>query len=408
MKLWVIGLDHHRAHLDLRVRASLEGQLNTLQSIERLSSYVLLSTCNRLEFYSVDEKRQMEFFEAWCDEAGVTAEEQSLFYRYQGEDALHHLMRVCGSLESMVLGENQIHGQVKKAYQEASDRGSLDPVLHRSFQTAFRVAKRVRSETEIGQFAVSIPSVGVRMAERIVGALQEKRVGIIGLGEIGRVAAEHFSSVLPKEVLLFNRTEEKAKHLARSLCAEGIKARASLDPKEILQTCEVIISTTPVSIFSEQELKENLGKRSSAFILDLAVPPSLPERVSDWAYLYRVDDLKKISEENNRLREQELLRAEQIIHSELKKNRSQIEALDLQETFQRLSEKVDEIRVSELTSLKIKLGDLSPEQWDEVEKTTRRLAQKILQDPMRELRTRLERDAEKESLIQFFRNLFKI
>jgi glutamyl-tRNA reductase len=246
------------------------------------------------------------------------------------------------------------------------------------------------------------------MAERVLGSLESKRVGVIGTGEIGRVAAEHFGSIQPKELLLFNRTSSKAELLAESLKSEGISVRVVPNALEIFSTCDVIVSCVSSAIFEDTHLQKALSSKNSCFVLDLAVPPTLPDSLSELVYFYKVDDLKRISDENNKLRQQELLKASEIIENELGKSRAQIEALDLQETFLRLSEKVDELRKSELQALRAKVNDVSDSNWLEVEKMSQRLAAKILQDPMRELRTRLERDAEKDSFLQFFRNLFRI
>ncbi|TVQ78609.1 MAG: glutamyl-tRNA reductase [Bradymonadales bacterium] len=408
MSLWVVGTDHHRASLDLRVKASMGGKLDELQALKDFSHHVFLSTCNRVEVYSSDPRGPSEFLARWKQEASLTTEEAKIFFSYEGEEALHHLFRVGASLESMVLGENQITGQVKRAYQRALDSSSLSAALHRGFQSSFRVAKRIKAETEISQFSISIPSVGLRLAEKVLGDLSRRVVGVAGLGEIGRLAAEHFAAVFPKRLLLYNRTQETAENLKLQLQSQGVEVEVVRDLDQLLSESDVLVSGMAATALKVEDWQLKLRNSSLQFILDLAVPPQIPPQLSERAFIYFVDDLKRISEENNKLRHQELIKAESIIEDELKRAWSQFEPLDVQQTLHLLSSKVDETRRIELEALRQRLGAVTEEDWKEIEKMSERLSSKILQDPMRELRSRLEGGVEKEGLIQAFRNFFGI
>jgi len=409
VNFWAIGLDFKSAPLEARVQAGLRDKKRLQELISPFDESLCLFTCNRVELYGYGKIVQEDFVAQWVQLAQMNGESAQYFQVHQGRDALKHLFRVTSSLESMVVVESQIGGQVKRAYQDAVDLERAGPVLHRFFQFAFRVAKKIRSETEVGQFAVSIPSVGVKMAEKVIGKLSHKVVGVIGLGEIGRVAAEHFGSVGPKKLLLYNRTLSVSEEFKSKMDREKVSCEIFNDFESVLTRSDVIISAINVPLIKKQHLKDLADKSlSPRFILDLGVPPSVEKFDSDQIYLYFVDDLKRIAEENSLLREQELKKAEDLVFEEVEKCWKTLDAGSANQTFERLSQKVKALRLSELKQLRQRLAQVSEQDWKEIEKMSERLSSKILQDPIVELKSRLEREEERETWLQFFKNIFRV
>ena len=178
-------------------------------------------TCNRVELYGVGNEPPEKVLNQWGKLLDLKEHEKQQFYIYESLEALDHLFRVTASLESMVIGETQITGQVKRAYEKSVQSGLVGPILHKCFQQAFKVAKRVRRETEVGRLAVSIPSIGVKLAEKVLGNLSNKTIAVLGLGEIGRNAAEHFATVQPQKLILYNRTRKVAEEVERLRDIQG-------------------------------------------------------------------------------------------------------------------------------------------------------------------------------------------
>lgn len=403
MNLFVVSLDFKRTSLEdrasaIRAEASLLGLLN------RLDEKIYLCTCNRVcVFAHAESITGDEFALEWAASVGL---EVQTFDVYTGPSAVEYVFKVASSLDSMVLGENQITGQFKRAYEDAVQKNWVSVHLHRLCQQALRVAKRVRSETEIGLLAVSVPSVAVKLAERVVGDLSRRKIGILGAGEMGRLAAEYFASVLPKRLILFNRTTEKAHQLAESLRMDGVRIDVFLDWKEVLQEVDVLVCCADIQV-TRKEL-ESAAAHSRAqlrCVLDLTSPPSV-ERVDDLDILFkRIDDLKRIAEENTNLRSLELGRAHEIVQEEVQSWVGKFAQADFADTIQKLSLKFEDLRQKELGFLKQRLGHLREEDWREVEKMSRRLIDKLIQDPVTALKGR---ETQEETWLHFFRNIFRI
>lgn len=409
MKFWNIGIDFKQAPLELRAKATPLRSFREEDFCADLPSRVFIATCNRLELYSTSSVEPEEVRDRWAKAAHLDETEKKNAFRIrQGRHAVDHLFRVCASLESMVLGESQIAGQVRRSYQVASKENQLDSHLHNVFQTAFRVAKRIRSETEIGQFSVSLPSVGVKLAERVLGNLSHLKVGVLGAGEIGRVAAEHFGSVLPRKLMIYNRSFEKAEHLALQLKTEGVASEATPQISLLFSEADVIVSAVSAELNFDETTGLLKDRSQPVFVLDLSVPASLKDPDHDSVFFYSVDDLKRISEENTRLREQELDKADQIIQAEVLNLEQKMEKMGLQQMVQSLHIKLEDIREKELEALRLRLPNLSQQHWAEVEKMSKRLSNKILQDPIVELKNRTEKEEEHDLLLSFFRKLFRI
>lgn len=408
MNFWALSLSFKSAGIEERSRALLSGFSEVKNITQGLDEFVSIMTCNRVEIFGVGEVSPEEVLKKWAEYRDLSSELQAKFQSYQNFQALIHLYRVTSSLDSMVVGENQIHGQVKKSYLKAQEEGSAGSVLHKIFQSAFRCAKRVRSETELGAFAVSVPSIGVKLAQKVLGTLNDKKIGILGVGEIGRVAAEHFGSIAPKELLLFNRTTSKLDELVNQFKREKVPAKAVHDLDQILKESQVIVSCVDTCLISD-ELVSKIGEdRFPSFILDLSVPSSVRIKKFENILVYSVDDLQRIAEENSYLRRKELNRAHQILFDEAEKIWSSFSSQSVDQTFQRLSAKIDDIRDRELEALRKKLSHLSEEDWAEVVKATRRVGQKIMQDPVMVLKSQAKIQGEGETWLHFFRNVFKI
>ena len=408
MNLWALVLDFKNAPLELRAKAIRKEKNFPKKIAENADELVFLSTCNRVEFYVLSPFPASESLKIWKETCHLSEDEMKGFQIFENEKVIDHLFRVTSSMESMVVGETQIGGQVKKAYEEASQEKTLGPILHRCFQRAFKVAKRVRSQTEVGRLAVSLPSIGVKLAEKVLGNLSKKTVGVIGLGEMGKLSAEYFGSVQPEKILLYNRTQSVAEKLAKDLQTENVNASCVSEVGEILKIADVIVLAVD-SVILRQKENQLLDSRSSPlFILDLSVPPSVEKFSFQNAFFYSIDDLQKIAQENTQLREQEIRKAEAIIQSEVVQCYQGLHQSSISKTLEHLSQKAEHLTKVELDHLKAKLKHLSPEDWVEIEKAAFRLSHKVLQDPIAELRSQLDSSEESENIISFFRNLFRL
>ncbi len=411
--LWVLSVDFRNAPLDLRAQLADKNSQFTEELAADAVERVYVNTCNRVEIYGVGDATTPEkILERWSKRSDLPLSQlQGCVRVHENEMALAHLFRVTASMESMVIGETQITSQMKRAYEASVQAGTLGPILHRSFQRSFKVAKSIRSNTDIGRFQVSIPSIGVRLAEKVVGDLATRRIGVAGLGEIGRVAAEHFASVNPLELVLYNRTPEVVdRFLAELVCEPSVHIHQTQDPLQLLGTVDVLVSAIDHPwLTREHLLKADSDRQTSLFILDLAVPRSVAEGNYSNLFLFSVDDLKQIAEENNQMRLQALRVAEEEIQKEVQQLWSSLfQETNLSQTVSRLATKWEALTRAELETLRSRLKGVSDKDWQEIEKMADRLRHKFLQDPTVELRSQLQVASEPESILEFFRNLFRV
>ncbi len=320
MNILCAGLNHRTAHLEVRERfavseSEMQEVLGRLRSIEGVSGAVILSTCNRVELYasSLCPVRALEGFRTILAEK--TGEEAPL-YHHVTPQAVRHLFRVASGLDSMVIGETEILGQVKKAYSAASELGAATRSLHRLFQHAFRVAKSVRSETQITSGPTSVGAVAVELAGKIFGSLAGRRVMILGAGEIGERTARSLQSRGVRSVIVSNRTYERAAALAAEIGGMALhfdhweKAVADID---------ILISSTnaPHAILTPEKLLPLLRQRRGVplFIIDLAVPRDADPAINelDGVFLYDMDSLAQIAAQSLTIRSQEVVRCEGLI-----------------------------------------------------------------------------------------------
>ena len=323
MAIYALGINHKTAPVALREQVAFAPEqvpqaLRELASVANVTDAVILSTCNRTELYFNGSTEQAEQVIAWLGEFHQLDSQvlQPHLYLYQQQDAATHLMRVAAGLDSLVLGEPQILGQVKQAYNQSRQAGTINPQFERLFQKTFAIAKQVRTETEIGANAVSVAFVAVSLAKQIFGRLDKVSVLLIGAGETIELVARHLKEQGASKLTVANRTYERGLALAEAFGAEVVTLA---QVPAVLGRAEVVISSTASTLpiigkgMVEQALK--VRKHKPMFLVDLAVPRDIEAQVAelDDAYLYTVDDLQTIIAQNMESRQQAAQQAEQMI-----------------------------------------------------------------------------------------------
>jgi glutamyl-tRNA reductase len=323
MTIIALGINHKTASVELREKVAfspeqLSNALSQLASSEQFKETVIVSTCNRTELYCSLEHSNSQALLKWLADFHCIDTEQleDNVYIHQNQDAINHLMRVACGLDSLVLGEPQILGQIKQSYNSAKQHDCVLPTFERLFQKTFSVAKQVRTETDIGASAVSVAYAAVNLAKHIYGQLDKTKVLLIGAGETIELVARHLYQQHPKAITVANRTIERAKNLAEEVAADVISL-AQLPEK--LHDADIVISSTASTLpiigkgMVEQALKQRRYK--PMLFVDIAVPRDIESQVGelDAAYLYSVDDLQAIVNENMASREQAAEQAQEII-----------------------------------------------------------------------------------------------
>lgn len=323
MPLVAIGLNHTTAPVSLRERLAVReaevGELiHALRGQRGVQEVVLLSTCNRVEVYAAGEAPHSVL--PFLDLRFALGEDAARFYHHADREAARHLFRVVSGLDSMVLGETEIFGQVKNAYAAAQASGATSRLLNKLFQHAFRVGKHVRTSTHIQQGATSVGGAAVELAEKIFGDLRHSTVMILGAGEISRRTAQSLQSRGARSVIVANRTHERAVELAAEM---GGRAVHYADwPEEILKV-DVLISSTaaPHHVITEEHVRSALRRRHGRplFLIDIAVPRDIDPACGDLddVYLYNLDHLEQMATEARVRREKEIIRCETIIDTEV-------------------------------------------------------------------------------------------
>ena len=340
MTLWVLGLNHQTAPVELRERLAfnadaLPGALASLRALPGVEEAALLSTCNRTELYAVAPDSGV--LTAWLDRHGQDVE--TYLYRHRDAEAVRHLFRVATGLDSMVLGEPQILGQVKDAWAAARTGHALGHRLDRLFQQTFAVAKRARTDTRIGANPVSMASTAVRLAQNAFARLSESTVLLVGAGETVELAAKHLSEGRVQRLLIANRTLAHAQALASR---HGGYALPLDELGRHLAEADVVFSATasrePVIVRPQIELALRARKRKPMLLFDLAVPRDIEAGVAELAdaYLYTVDDLERAVEDNRRGRREAAAAAEAIIDLQVARYVETVEAGSRQEPIKRL------------------------------------------------------------------------
>lgn len=418
MEILVVGLSHKSAPVEIREKVAfasdcLHEALRTARDVAGVHEGVIVSTCNRVEIYAAGRRRE-EGVEGLCRFMaryhGV--EEEKLrphLYVFAGPDAVKHVFRVASSLDSMVVGEPQILGQVKDAYEKAAEGAATGLVLNRFMHKAFSVAKRVRTETRIAQSAVSISFAAVELARKIFGTLEGKRVLVVGAGEMCELAATHLMENGVSGVTVTNRTLARAEALAEKF---GGRAVPFEEFREHLPEMDIVVSSTgaPHFVVEVEDVRAAMKARKQRpmFLIDIAVPRDVDPRVNDLpnVYLYDVDDLQGVVDANKKEREKEAEKAEQIVAEEVEGFLGWLRTLEVTPTIRALRERFDGIRKGEMEkTLKSFGGELTDKQRRSLEAMGQAIVNKILHEPTVYLK-RLADEPELEFSVDAVRRLF--
>ncbi len=394
MHIVVIGLSHKTAPVEIREKlafapTAMEQPLQQLLELPPVAEGLIVSTCNRVEIYAATKDPDvavaaMRGFLADYHEIGLDEIETHL-YDFQGEDAIRHLFRVSASLDSMVIGEPQILGQIKSAYAYAVEFKTAGLVLNRFLHKAFSVAKRIRTETGIASNAVSVSFAAVELARKIFDKLDDKGVMIIGAGEMCELAAKHFISNGVSKVLVTNRTFERAEKLAGEFNGRAVPFDQFTDH---LAEVDIVLTSTgaPNFILGHRQMEEIIKRRKykPMFLIDIAVPRDIDPKVNDIAnaYLYDVDDLQEVVQANLKERKKEAAKAEEIIDQEIGLFHQWLANLDVKPTIVALRQRLEDVRRQELERTFNNLKDLTDKQRKGIEAMTGALINKILHQPI--------------------------
>lgn len=401
MELFVLGLNHKTAPIGIRERLAVPGRdlptvLNALGEVPELAERMLLATCNRAEVFGVAEG---SLDRAVAGVVGVLASyhevEAGIFapalYTRAGGDAARHVFRVACSLDSIVLGEPQILGQVKDAYQSALQQQTTGIILNNLMEQAFHVAKRVRTETGLGESRVSISSVAVDLARKIFGDLADRSVLILGAGEMAELALRHLVEDGVRSVLVANRSHDRAVALAKQFQGRAVTFDAF--HQEMLQADIVISSTSaPHCILMRADMERIILQRRHRpiFLIDIANPRDIEPGCNDIdnVYLYNIDDLQSVVAGNVKEREREVPKAEAIVEREVGIFLTWLQGLDVVPTIVSLRKRLEDIRAQELAKALARLEDLTPVQREAIVSMTTAMMNKVLHQPMTELKRR--------------------
>jgi glutamyl-tRNA reductase len=417
MPLILVGLNHRTAPVEVRERLSVPEQklletTNALRSIEGVDGAAVISTCNRVEaVVSTRDEDVIANVVQWLSSRATThrSELEKHLYILRHGDVVKHLFRVASGLDSMIVGEPQIGGQVRKAFAAAVELGSADSLLMQVFENTMRVAKRIRTDTGIGEHAVSIPYAAVELAKKIFGDLRGLQVLLLGAGDMGELTAEHLHQQEVKQVFVANRSHDRAVELARRFEGTALQFD-SID--EHLGKCDIVIASTaaPHYVIEPHQVRRALEvrKRRNLFLIDLSVPRNIDPEVSgvDGAYLYNVDDLQTVADANLELRQAKARDAEQIIVREVEQFRKRLVAQDAVPTILELQQRLEAIRTAELEKCLRKVGPVSAEQHAAIEMFSTQLVNKILHYPILQLKDSSDEPQERESLRKTIRKIF--
>ena len=390
----VVGLNHRSAPVEIREKVAFPQSeigcaLRGLLEREQISEAVIVSTCNRVEVWIL----------ASVGYQGTAIVEQYLasfhkipygdlnghLYHYDGEDAIRHLFRVASSLDSMVLGEPQILGQVKDAYGYAGEFRSIGPILDKFFTKAFFVAKRVRTETRVASSAVSVSYAAVELARKIFGDLKDKTVMLIGAGEMCELAARHLLSAGVKGILVTNRTFERAAKLAEEF--RGTPVRFD-ELRDHLKRADIVLSSTGATHFilkrSDVEEVIRVRRNRPMFFIDMAVPRDIDPEANqlDNVYVYDIDDLNNVIETNLEERQKEAAKAEEIVTAEVRSFLRWLNAQQVTPTIVSLRRKFEEVKEAEVAKAVSMLGTDDPKAKKVVESLAASILNKMLHAPI--------------------------
>lgn len=415
MILYCIGLNHKTSPVEIREKFAIPKEIFINYILElkekgKIGGGVWLQTCNRSEFYfTMDFEEFLDIIEELKALSKIDFQEKEYFYILKDFSAIEHLFFVSSSLDSMVIGEPQILGQVKESFEFSLKNGGTNLFLNELFQASIRVGKKVRNETKIGEGAVSVPFVAVELAKKIYGELKNLCVLFIGAGEIAELSLLHLKENGVQKIFVLNRTKEKAIELANKYRGEGYGLESLsefLDKSDLIITC----ASAYEPIIKEKEIYDSLKKRKfkSQVIIDLGVPQNVDTnlRKIEGIFLYNIDDLKEIAEQNKKEREKSIIEAERIIDEELKKFKDRWETLKLFPFIKEIKEHINKIKYEEMEKFFKKTNNFSFEQKKQIEIFVDGLLQKILHPLLEEIKIKKPK-AGAQNLIRRFLGLKK-
>jgi glutamyl-tRNA reductase len=415
----IVGLNHRTAPVEIRERLAFPAEtvgraLRGLVEREEIAEGVILSTCNRVEVCVLageSYKGTAAVKEFLASYHGMPMGElNGYLYHHEGAEAVKHLFRVSSSLDSMVLGEPQILGQVKDAYGYAAEFRTIGPILDKFYSKAFSVAKRVRTETKVASSAVSVSYAAVELAKKIFGTLKDKTVMLIGAGEMCELAARHLLSAGVKGIMVTNRTFERAVKLAEEFDGRPVRFDELLSH---IKMADIILSSTgaPHFILKKQDVEEvlRIRKNRPMFFIDMAVPRDIDPDANqiDNVYVYDIDDLNNVIETNLEERQKEAQRAEEIVAAEVQGFFRWLEAQQVTPTIVMLRKKFEEVKNAEVAKAVSMLGTEDPKTRKVVESLASAILNKVLHPPIAALKKDVEgRDL--TELVATVRELFDL
>lgn len=413
----VLGLNHETAPVALREQVVLAGPVleqfyGALAALPDYEGAVAVSTCNRTEVYWAGGVSVSDVLDRWAASVGLPREKFSdHLYLYSGAEAARHLFRVAAGLDAMMIGETQILGQVKAAYQASHQLGYAHG-LHRLFLAALKVGKRAHAETTISESALSIGYAGVELARKVYGDdLSQVSVAVVGAGEMGSVVARHLSSSGVGRIVVLNRTRARAEALAQEL-------HAAVDDLSrvgaLLAKVDLVVTSTssPVPVITRSMVKSHLRQRRGRAILflDLAVPRDVEpgvETLTETVFRYDVDDLKAVVAHNRERREREAVSVERIIEEEREQLARDTDVTEVVPLIRSLRQKAERIRRQEMDQTFRKLSHLTEQDRQVVERATQLMLNKLLNDPMVSIRGWASRP-EGSLYLETLRDLFRL
>jgi len=416
MRLSLLGVNHRTAPVEIRERFAIP-ESRLAEATERLAKHpgveegMIVSTCNRVELLVSSENGHTDLRRFLRDyfKTEVAPYEEHL-YELNEREAVRHLFRVAASLDSMIVGEPQILGQVKEAYAVARGVGAVHSNLNAVITRAFAVAKRVRHETQVGSSSVSIASVAVDLAKKIFGSLEGKHVFLVGAGKMSELAAKHLLAHGAGSISVANRTHERALELAGRFQGEAIRFD---ELYETADRADIVISSTgaPHAIFRREHGLRFLQRRKNRpmFFIDIAVPRDVDPEMNklDGIFVYDIDDLQSVVASHLTDRKSEAERAEKIVEAEVDRCLARFNEQEIVPTIASLQEQIETIRQAEIDRARGRLGPLTPEQEMAVEGLTKAIVNKILHTPITTLKT-AAREAEATTLEDTIRRLFNL
>jgi len=406
-RLVLLGINHNTAPIEVRERLAIPAErladaTRTLIHQPGVREGLILSTCNRVELLTLQDDAEVAPPQAKADLLRFLHEYfavpphdiQPHLYEFREREAVRHLFRVASSLDSMVVGEPQILGQVKEAYTVARDAGAVSTHLEALMQRTFTVAKKIRTETQIGSSSVSIASVAVDLARKIFGSLYGKTVLLVGAGKMSELAARHLIQHGASTILVTNRTHSRAEKIASDFSSLTVHTEAI--PFESLyeqaDRADIVITSTgaPQKIFGRSHGQHFLQRRRNRpmFFIDIAVPRDVDPRLNEveGCFVYDIDDLQQVAAANLADRSREAAAAETIVSREVDKYQERLQSRDAVPAIKALQQQAEQLRLAELARSQSKLADLTAQQRDAVEALTRSLTAKLLHPQLTALR----------------------